>query len=253
MAEPPCAWHLASLPVPALARILLQLSLPDIAQLSQTCHQLQDALGQPALWQLACVLRWGNRTMVNTWHTPTYRDLYVQLCQYEDLPGLWHALGPDAPTCLFAFAWRPDCIQCWTLQPAQQPPAPLVATPLLRLDGGAPQGSMRLEILDGRIVLLQQVSTAGGGEGGVSPHADAVAAVAISGADAEAVLGSSPAGSFAHEMAQFIRGRVDGRRSRSRRRMARSPSGSARACLHITVAALALLLFCCVIHTHTDD
>lgn len=153
-----------------------------------------------------------------------HRELYAQLCQYAHLPGLWQPLGPDPPRCLYAFAWRPDCMQCWTLRPAHNPPAPLHATPCVRLDGTGSQGPTRLEFLDGRIVVLQQELP--NAEGLASPHSDAVAAVAINtpGSDAEA-LGSSPAGSFAHEMAQFMRGRVDGRRSRSRRRMARSPSG----------------------------
>ncbi len=79
-----------------------------------------------------------------------------------------------------------------------------------------------LEVVDTTRIILVEGRGGWAGDAAASPQAEAATAVALRGVDTEGVLGTSPAGSFAHEMAQFMQGQVRG--SRKGRRMGRANS-----------------------------
>lgn len=82
-----------------------------------------------------------------------------------------------------------------------------------------------LEILNETQIVLTEARSGWINDATASPQAEAVTAVALRGVDTDAVLGTSPAGSFAHEMAQFMQGQVrGGGRVRRGKRLGRASS-----------------------------
>lgn len=223
------------LPDVIIERVLFFTSkdLTVIAQASQVCKALKSVAHSDTLWLKICQARF-TETDPRLWiqqsprkagsRSPqaptTYRCVYRLLSSCAFLVGLWRNSGSSTST-LYEFYWDVDCITGTALQFGSMRLG-AVRSSFHRI---APDRSVIPELISDKHCVLRQIHAV---HNTPSRAAESVAAVAMnsfgSSPTGDVVLGSSPEGSFEHEMLRFMQGTVASRPRR--RRSSRSlPSG----------------------------
>ncbi|DBA95990.1 TPA: F-box only protein 31, variant 2 [Trebouxia sp. C0004] len=238
-----------------LERIFVRLHLTDLARCCQASKSLQSLVQQEGVWQSLCANAFPNfgTAELSKWiapkplpeshpfHSPqqttkplsqtsespqTYRQLYPVLKQLQTLIGIWrHDRRSDKPA-LYVFDWGHRCVEgrklCYDV-PGQEP----FAEPFQQVGPGLNASVQHVDSM--HCLLTVQTGTP---RSPITKAVQAAAAVAVGGIpipkreQADAIMGTSPEGSFEFEMQRFMQGHIADKQSKRRRSGHRSSSGT---------------------------
>ncbi|DBA75977.1 TPA: F-box only protein 31 [Trebouxia sp. C0005] len=244
---------LLSLQNHVLERIFVRLHLTDLARCCQVNKALQSLVQQEGVWQSLCADAFPNFSTaeLSKWIIPnplpesqysfqsptqllsqtskgpqTYRQLYPVLKQLQTLIGIWwHDKKSDKPA-LYVFDWGYRCVEgrklCYDVL-GQEP----FAEPFQQVGPGLNASVQHVDSM--HCLLTVQTSTP---RSPITKAVQAATAVAVGGIpipkreQADAIMGTSPEGSFEFEMQRFMQGHIANKQSKRRRSGHRSSSGT---------------------------
>lgn len=250
--EPAPAETLLSIGADAREAVLSHLNAAELCQCQLVCKGLRDAACSDSLWRRLCQRTWqeadprtwltsgqstaGNRSSNHDSNTSgraaphvtgpftCYRQLYPALLWYDGLIGVWRpAAGRDDS--LFSFRWGSGCVEahCFTYSQSSSGAQTSLSVSLGGGGSDAWVSDLRADKCTLAIAPPRRLHRS------PSQGAQAAAAVAANRAADTALFGTSPKGSFNHEMAHWMESNI----AKPRRRNSRgTPQGPPMPMLH---------------------
>ncbi|KAK9916208.1 hypothetical protein WJX75_000032 [Coccomyxa subellipsoidea] len=211
--------------------------MKTIAEVAQVCKALNCTACSDSLWLRICQAKFAD-TDPTLWiaqassgiagtrsvQAPTnYRSVYRLLSSSAFIVGLWRGSGSIARSHLYEFHWEVDCIVGTGLR-YESMRLSAIRSSFHRI---GPDRLITPELISDKHCVLRQTHI---NQKTPSRAAESVAAVAMnsfgSSPTGDIVLGSSPQGSFEHEMLRFMQGAVASKSRRRRSSRNQSSGGS---------------------------